>query len=123
LALFSTEGFSGPESTGRWTQGPQASFVCQFPASVRTDDRTVKITALPYSPSGKAQRVLLSVNDGPPTQYDFDKERTITIELPPATDQLKLDVGLPDAASPKESGYGNDERKLGIFVKSISFDP
>jgi hypothetical protein len=123
LALFSTEGFSGPESTGRWTQGPQASFVCQFPASVRTDDRTVKITALPYSPSGKAQRVLLSVNDGPPTQYDFDKERTITIELPPATDQLKLDVGLPDAASPKELGYGNDERKLGIFVKSISFDP
>ena len=37
------------------------------------------------------------------------------------TDQLKLDFGLPDAASPKELGYGNDERKLGIFVKSISF--
>jgi hypothetical protein len=120
-AFFSTEGFSGPEDTGRWTEGPQASFACQFPAGVRTDDRTVKITALPYSPSGKAQRVLLSVNDGPPKQYDFDKERTITIELPPETDQLKLDFGLPDAASPKELGFGNDERKLGIFVKSISF--
>jgi hypothetical protein len=122
LALFSTEGFSGPEETGRWTEAPQASFTCQFPAGVKKDDdRIVEITASGYSPSGKAQSVLLSANNGPPKQYDFDKERTITIELSLDTDELKLDFVLPNAASPKELGFGRDERKLGIFVKSISF--
>ncbi len=123
LALFSTEGFSGPEETGRWTDGPQASFSCQFPAGTRKDDRTVEITALGYSPSGKVQRVLLSVNDGPSEQYDFDKERTIAIRLPPDKDQLKLDFALPDAVSPKDLGLSKDSRKIGILVRSISFSP
>ncbi len=123
LALFSSEGFSEAEEKGRWTDGPQASFICEFPTGARKDDRSVEITASGYAPSGKPQRVLLSVNGAPSRPYEFDKERTITIQLPPGKDQLTLDFALPDAVSPKELGVGNDLRKIAIFVRSISFGP
>jgi len=123
VALFSTEGFDDPEETGRWTTGPHASFVCQFPAGAPKEDRTAEITASGFSPSGKAQRVLLSVNDEPPKQYEFKNERTITIALPRDTDRLKLGFGLPDAVSPRELGVREDDRELGIFVQSVRFGP
>jgi len=64
---------------------------------------------------------MLSVNDGPPKQYEFDKEQTIRVALPPDVDQVKLHFDLPDAISPKELGWSRDTRKLGIFVRAITF--
>ena len=82
LALFSTEGFSGPEETGRWTEGPQASFTCRFPAGVKKDDDwIVEITASGYSPSGKAQSVLLSANNGPPKYTTLTKRGRLQLSF------------------------------------------
>ena len=48
----------------------------------------------------------------------------LSIPLPQLTNKklpITIDFELPNAASPKELNLGNDERKLGIGLKSATF--
>jgi hypothetical protein len=46
----------------------------------------------------------------------------IDIKLPAeatASGEIALDLSLPDAVSPKELGFNEDDRKLGVKLKSF----
>jgi hypothetical protein len=111
-------GFSGAEDWGRWSDGSHATLTCRAPNAT-----SARISLRAFSPDGRRQTVLISVNDAPPQQFTLDgSQQALTISLPPlAAGKMKLRFDLPDAISPKEAGVGEDGRKLGIGIKKIEF--
>lgn len=120
------DGFSSAESGGRWTDQKQASLKCPIPEIKGKLARTVRLETSAFL-HGKvaSQRVSVSFNGGPATEYLYDMEHPRSlIELAlPATKENRFEMrfSLPDAVSPKQIGLSEDGRRLGISVKSIEF--
>ncbi|MEX3941235.1 hypothetical protein AB4Y44_17100 [Paraburkholderia sp. BR10937] len=111
-------GFSSAEDWGRWTDGAHATLTCRAPNAT-----SAHISLTTFSPDGRRQNVLVSVNEAAPQQFTLDgTQQTLSIQLPPLTaGQIKLRFDLPDAISPKEAGLSEDSRRLGIGIREIEF--
>lgn len=118
LPDLALSGFSGAEDWGRWSDGAHATLTCRAP-----DATSVRISLTTFSPGGRRQNVLVSVNGAVSQQFTLDgTQQTLSIQLPPlAGGQMSLRFDLPDAISPKEAGVGEDARRLGIGVRKIEF--
>ncbi|MGW5978692.1 DUF7024 domain-containing protein [Bacillus altitudinis] len=114
-------GFSSPETHGRWTDGKRASYTCTLPEGHSAS--TVEIQATAYLPNGRKQRVGVSVNGGAPQQFEFAPGNdTQRLQIPVGnTDKrsLTVDFDLPDAISPQQAQSANDARVLGISISEI----
>jgi hypothetical protein len=116
-------GFSEAEPESRWTESPMATFRCNAAGATRAK---MFVTPFLQGPQ-KSQRLILSVNDGPPVETVFSMPadgRSVELPLPalaPGTPML-FKLSMPDARTPKQLGIGDDGRALGMSVKSLSFE-
>lgn len=117
-------GFSGSEDHGRWTDSKNAKFTCTIKEKMPTK---VKIHATPFLyGSHNIQRLVVTIKSSV-NEYILSNTsgwRNIEIALPAskAGEKMTIDFHMPDAISPKQLGLSEDNRLLGIGIKSISFE-
>ena len=118
-------GFGAADSHGRWTNGTAAHFECIAGDSVF---KTVKLEFAPFvHGSLNSQRLQVFVNGKEAYQGSFsaarDSNNPLVIDLSgvPVSEKYAFDFKVPDAISPKEIGLNSDRRKLGFYLKKISF--
>jgi hypothetical protein len=120
----SVAGFSHAEGFGRWTEGTRASFTCALAAAARRPS-LVRISTQGFVSGSHAQRVVIAINGGRPSEHHYDAytpESVIELPVPAdSTREIKISWSLPEAVSPKELGLSADDRKLGIGVRSVEF--
>jgi hypothetical protein len=110
------KGLSGAEAWGRWSDGPQAYIGC-----VSNGATSAQITAKGYSPNGRTQRMIITVNDSRALTYVFSGlEQTVDVPLNGAKEKhLSLKFSFPDAIAPSEVSTSVDNRKLAIGFVSM----
>lgn len=117
-------GFSGPEGSGRWTDGPKATVTCHVKGAALPTHVTIDMT--PFNPNGHQQSVDVSVNDGPAQRHDLASGATIDAPVRgpgKAPGTIVVTLSLPNAISPRDAGVGPDKRQLGVRISRISFNP
>ena len=117
-------GWYDPESWGTWSASRLATIL--LPASPAQVDSVVMDFAAAVSPSHPAQRVEIIVN-GSQAYSGSISERSSTLEfkIPEAAKSdsfkgIKMEFRLPDAASPKDIGLGEDTRTLALALRTIA---
>lgn len=116
-------GFSWPQPEQRWTDGGRATFSCM----ARAESKVAHIVLAPYlQGSHQHQHVSIAVNGGLPVQVDFNGDaapRIVALPLPQVAPGTMLDFAIetPDAVSPQQLGVNDDGRRLGVAVRTLSF--
>jgi hypothetical protein len=114
-------GLSGPENTGRWTEGPVASF--KFPNGLPTDFKLELSANGAFGPNaGKSFKVAVDNNENyfiatnPSQIIDFE-----FAGISSSSNTIK--IFIPDPKSPKELGVSGDPRQIGLMIKSLTIKP
>lgn len=113
-------GWLRPEGTGTWSIGPEARLLLQV-----TPGRPAAID-LHLLPFAKRQRVTVTVNGEPLTEWELTKDspRPQRLEVPAfAHGKLELAFHFPDAVAPRDLGLANDRRKLAVRLLSLRLRP
>lgn len=119
------EGFSHPEAFGRWTDGKFASFTCVYPKDIEGKLHSIRLSfATSFSPRGTTQVAKVTVNGAHTTNFVIGsgpKEILLPLHdsLLKSGDDLKIEFEIPGAISPKELGFSEDSRKLGLGLAKI----
>lgn len=123
-------GWSTPESTGVWSDGPRA--VLRLPVPPLLDARRlgVVLEAIGYQPAGRApQRVEVSVDGRRLAEWRLEgggyqgRRVSVPADLLAPGRPLELVLDLPDAVSPDAVRPGSgDPRRLGVGVRRIALD-
>ena len=117
-------GWSDPEDWGTWSASRSATIL--LPASPAQVDSVVIDFAAAVSPSHPVQRVEIVVNGSQAFSDSIrDGSGTLEFKIPEAakSDSFKgitMEFRLPDAASPKEMGAGEDTRTLALGLRTIA---
>lgn len=114
-----TSGLSDFEPWGRWTEGRTARIELVQPLPLRFTLRIEIVTAMPQTvKSGLIGRV------GGVDRW-FKLEPGVTVDLPfvLSTSTRTIEIVVPNPVSPKSLGMGEDERMLGVGIKSITVIP
>jgi hypothetical protein len=116
-------GFANAEPDFRWTDGARATFTCEAGQPYRT----AKLALAPYvAGAHPRQRVTIAVNGAAPQTLTLDSPavQVVALPLPPVApgQPIAIQLGLSDAVTPKSLGLGEDGRRLGVAVTSISFE-
>jgi hypothetical protein len=123
-------GWSEPEPTHRWSDGPDAALVfLPPPLPLGGAPLSLRLEAVGYEgrAPGGAQRVAASVNGGPSVEWRVDSRAWGAYDLPlPAEasagrEAVVVRFALPDAVAPAEMGRGPGARRLGIAVRQLGF--
>lgn len=111
-----------------WTQGKETGLLLPVDGSDR--DVRVRFKVRPMLVKGvlDRQRVAVKVNGRLLTEMELTEGRFKTHELTIPSemiedDQISLKFLLPDAASPRSLGSGEDDRELALAFLQIQFDP
>jgi hypothetical protein len=119
------EGFGDPETTGRWTIGKEVWIKCAVPTIAGKASAAVELEAAAFLENIDAQRALFSVNGSAPVERRFDRahpKQFVVLDLPPSVGKrAMITISLPDATSPKALGLSEDQRELGLRLKTIKF--
>jgi hypothetical protein len=123
---FTWYGWSGPEEDFRWSNGRESAIVFTVRQKVPF---TMKVTAVPflYESLLTAQRMIVLLNDNEVGQFEMREQlvKPYVVNLPSKLlkDRNVLRIKLPDATAPISiTENNNDERALGILVKTITFE-
>ena len=125
---FGWEGFSGPESSGTWTEGTEAMLAFRFDRPV-TSDLQLVIEGRCLVNEKHQQRLIIQVNGQTLSEMTLSAQSPspgpviIPRALVGETGILKVTLGTPDAITPKELGINEDSRRLGISIKSVVIKP
>lgn len=117
--VSSWTGFHQPERAGVWTAH---TALVAFRVGIAEGTVTLALNGLPYLPE---QRVLLSVDFGPPVEVRIAGADLELISLPVqrrdrGRDHLVLLIEAPDAVAPAQLDVGNpDQRLLGVMLHWI----
>jgi SAM-dependent methyltransferase len=122
-------GLSGPEPSGRWTEGPHAAIHlrlpqnCSGPVLIKID-----LAAFVAPPSLKAQAVEVSANGVKLETWTISdqifRRRAILVQpdiIGPSR-EIALDLSIPSCTQPSALGLNRDMRHLGIFLKQICWE-
>lgn len=109
---------------GIWSTQNRASIKLPIPEGT-AKSITFNVNAF-VTPAHPKQEVLVLINGRQQGKFVLNKfeGNEILIPLPPVTTKtlpITIDFELPDAASPKSLNLGDDDRKLGIGLKSATF--
>ena len=123
----SLQGFSGVEPIGRWSDGNAAKIILQNDAGW-PENITLEIEATPFvAPDFMEQNVTISVNDGQIMHFKFNRHfHPEHLKIPVSLDrdatgkQLKIALTIDKPGQPSRHGMGNDNRLLGLLIKSIT---
>jgi hypothetical protein len=125
--IFANDGWSYPESWGRWTLRKQASATLALPRDDRPVEFSLAVRGL-LNPRFPRQSVWIEANKCRVGSGDLDLARDIqslTISgVIPATcidkgGHLALDIDTDRALAPKDIGFNDDTRTLGVGVTDI----
>ncbi|QXI19431.1 DUF6311 domain-containing protein [Pseudomonas hamedanensis] len=119
-------GWGAPETWGTWSEGTEAHIALR----VAPQTQSIVIEALAFAlPPGLSQRVIVSI-DGVEvlsTRLTQAQGNRLQIPLSAAIRQtlaqdatLRLQIQLPDAASPRSLGANDDARVMGIGIKTLT---
>jgi hypothetical protein len=122
-------GWSGPEGTHRWTEGRRAVVLV---GALPTDANALYLVAQPLLAEGAivAQRYRLAWNGVEFAAGAAEGPIDVVFALPigasdsghaPPPPPHRLDIFLPDAASPSAIGLSEDPRQLGLAVMQLRF--
>jgi len=118
--VASVSGISGQEPAGRWTDGPNA--VVQFKKALPS---TFQLKVQTFFAFGPNLGIPIVVRVG-----SIQKEITITkpndvfvLEFDGVANADRIEFVIPKPTSPKELGQGDDPRKLGIGLVSLTIGP
>ena len=116
-------GFTAPDSNGRWSEGMQATLICD------RVDRTTRVAYLDTAglvSDTHPQHMTVWVNDKNPQTIEYSTKspaRTVELALPADnSSQLTFRFEFPDAISPAELGMNGDQRKLAVFMYRMRFE-
>lgn len=119
-ARFRTAGWSTPEQSGTWTDGPMATIVMRIPPPRRTLLLKIRMHGWRKPPEVQFQPVLVYVNDQSVASWQVGREGVFTAVVPreiaPGGGALTIDLHLPRA----ESGEGSDPRRLGVHCRDVT---
>jgi hypothetical protein len=109
---------------GIWSTQDRATIKLPIPEG-NAKSITFNVNAF-VTPTHPKQKVLIFINGRQQGQVVLNKfeGNEILISLPTLANRnlpITIDFELPDAASPKSLNLGNDDRKLGIGLKSATF--
>ncbi len=119
---FLPYGWSGAETTFRWTDGKEAAVIF---AMNQPSDRLLRIRLTPFLVPGKheSQRLEIVLNDRSLQSIELrdEKPEVIELNLPGSLLAQKnvLVFRVPDAAAPSDFKINNDRRRLGVAVSWI----
>ncbi|MDE2365209.1 MAG: methyltransferase domain-containing protein [Hyphomicrobiales bacterium] len=118
-------GFSGPEATGRWTNGPRAQVEIPVETTAQCLILVLHFGCFIDEERAPSQRVRVSANGRLMQEWTVEecalRKRIVGVDratLPPFK-TLKLDFELPDYAAPGRAGAGRDTRKRGLCLAEI----
>ncbi|MGO9359737.1 MAG: nucleotidyltransferase family protein [Xanthobacteraceae bacterium] len=121
-------GWSVPESDGCWSDGVDARLQWTSPRDLPADARLV-IRGFGFVPGTEPLRGSISINGRPAGDLSRFAPGTGLIDL---SIPIRADLGeriievhfhFEDPRSPRELGLSSDDRKLGLFLKSIWIEP
>lgn len=124
-SAYLAEGWS-PESWGVWSVGPQATVKVNF---ISRQYLLMTIAAVRYGPDGHTKPVGILWNGNRIATLQMRKDlKSYSVRVPVAAlaadgETNALDFLIEDAISPREDGSGIDNRKLGIGLVSMVFEP
>ena len=115
-------GWSFQENGFTWTTGDVA--ILKLPARPAGEAGRLMIALHPLTyPALRAQRVGVSVAERHLADLVASDECVVEVEIPSglasAGETVSVELHLPDATSPNQAGFGNDDRKLGVAVKWV----
>lgn len=118
-------GWSSPESWGTWSEGSSA--ILFFPINPSTiNSISIEFNAL-ISSTHPLQRVEIFVNGVSLSPLAVkESSRIVEVKLPEAVkvesfSSVTVEFRLPDAATPKSIGLGDDGRALALGLKAVTF--
>jgi hypothetical protein len=112
-------GWSGNESSFRWTDGSEAAVVFGWEGSAGAD---LEMKLAPFLAAGhlEMQRVIISLNgrelETLVLRENAPGEYSIALPRESLRRENVLTFALPDAASPRSLGVGDDPRQLGLAM-------
>ncbi|WP_417840783.1 hypothetical protein [Terasakiella sp.] len=117
-------GFSDPDQYGRWNNGTKVTFQCDMSEKKASK---IRIVLRPYIFGPQKEQNITPVINGTrfnPIKFPVIGYNTLELDLTPLNivDEFKIELEMPNAISPKETGENNDTRKLAFKIKTISFE-
>jgi len=110
-----------------WTNGPSAALNLNVPDS--GVDHVLSLQFMPFlsDPAVPRQRIGVSVNGELLAEWNADSPeiQTRSLRIPARLipgQALRVELSLPDSASPKAVGAGGDVRELGIAMLSLELE-
>lgn len=118
-------GLSVPEPFGTWTSAPIVRLRCPMPPSNEMQPTRLEIEATAFLNRVPAQVVRVNVLGQTPVSYVFDSSKPLqrmTLSLPEGLGrEVTIELQVPNAASPRDLGLGDDGRALGLLLRTIEF--
>lgn len=121
---YALEGWSLPQEGYTWTEEARATLV--MPVEPPRGDMVMRAVLKPWIPPGgkrEYQRVIVEVNGETLGTWEVTPvEREYRMTIPArllGRPTLTISFLLPDRASPRDAGLGDDMRTLGVAVRSV----
>ncbi|RJF99472.1 hypothetical protein D3871_13755 [Noviherbaspirillum saxi] len=126
IEQYAREGWHMPEGDGRWTDGNKAKVSMTLNSS-DAESYKLQLKFLPFvATPHPTQRVTVLVNGHLSAKWELSNanEAIKNIHVDGASirsrnGKVSIVFSLPDAASPRSVAFNEDERAIGIFVKSM----
>ena len=109
-------GWSSPERTGTWTDGPLATML----VDTQGERLDLTIECRVFAPA-EAKPVVVAAcigRAGPARRYEFHRHQQarFVIELPETSGIIEVVLHISGTTRPRDAGLGNDVRDLGLHV-------
>jgi hypothetical protein len=117
-------GLGDPEPWGVWSTAHSVSLAFDCDCGASAGPQEVLLTVRPFlaPPALTRQRVLISVDGGPPVRHELStpNDVTLTVPIPPGDSRhVRIVIQLPDAVAPSKLGVSGDPRQLAIGLISL----
>ncbi len=123
---FKLQGFSAPETSGRWSDGNIAFIKCNMPTNPQQRPSYIRLLTKGFIYKEHTQRMLIRINDMPKVEFVYDKtqpEHEIYLPIPQDSDDtLTIQLEFPDAISPSTLNLSTDVRQLGVWFDTLQFE-
>jgi hypothetical protein len=116
--IYRVSGWSGAEAEFTWTEGTLAKLKLPIPDQDAALVLRMKLGGLIHPPDLPRQNVAVYANGEKIADWEVSEPADFTAPIPPAlttnTEDLNIELRIPDAASPQSLGVSYDGRLLGV---------
>lgn len=124
---FEMSGWGDPEAAGTWTTAVAASLVFRITSFAEPLELTMTLSAFVPRNTGRPQPVIVYANAQEIARWEVGDERaTYKAKIPTSvrrTDLLFIDLYVPHAVAPADTGDSSDQRRLGVLCHDLTIVP